>query len=41
MIVVDSLRNTGKFPSQYITKHEAKLNGWSSGKAVGNTNPGK
>ncbi|BBG29893.1 two-partner secretion domain-containing protein [Zymobacter palmae] len=39
--VVDSLKNTGELPLQYITKHEAKLNGWSSGKAVGNTNPGK
>ena len=39
--MVESLRNTGKLPDEYITKSEARSNGWDRGKAVGTTNPGK
>ena len=39
--VVESLRNTGELPDHYITTDIAKANGWSRGKAVGTSNPGK
>lgn len=34
--MVDSLRNTGKLPSNYITKADAMNNGWKAGKALNN-----
>ena len=34
--VVDSLRNTGDIPGNYITKGEAISLGWKQGKAIGN-----
>jgi hypothetical protein len=37
--VVDSLRNTGELPSNYVTKQEAYAAGWSEGKALGNYIP--
>jgi len=39
--IVDSLRNTGKIPSQYITKKTAEDGGWSGGKALSTTSPEK
>ena len=39
--VVESLRTTGQLPNYYITKQQAITNGWSGGKALNNTNPGK
>lgn len=38
--VVDSLRTTGRLPSNYVTKQEAMRNGWQPGKALNNTSPG-
>ncbi|CNH57034.1 putative hemolysin [Yersinia enterocolitica] len=38
--VVDSLRNTGKLPSQYVVKQVAEDSGWTAGKALGNYVPG-
>ncbi|EKN4811508.1 VENN motif pre-toxin domain-containing protein [Yersinia enterocolitica] len=38
--VVDSLRNTGKLPSQYVAKQVAEDSGWTAGKALGNYVPG-
>ncbi|RNM02887.1 ribonuclease [Dickeya undicola] len=34
--VVDSLRTTGKLPSNYVTKQVAENNGWAGGKALNN-----
>lgn len=34
--VVDSLRTTGKLPSNYVTKQVAEDNGWAGGKALNN-----
>lgn len=34
--VVDSLRTTGKLPSNYVTKESAYQKGWIEGKAVNN-----
>ncbi|MBR3833499.1 MAG: hypothetical protein IKJ73_04220, partial [Lachnospiraceae bacterium] len=34
--LVESLRTTGKLPSNYITKAEAMKSGWKPGKALGN-----
>jgi len=39
--LVDSLRGTGGLPPDYITKDQARANGWEEGKALNNTNPGK
>ena len=38
--VIDSLKNTGKLPSNYVTKAQAQAAGWSKGKALGNYVPG-
>ncbi len=38
--VVDSLRNTGKLPSQYVVKQVAEDSGWTASKALGNYVPG-
>lgn len=38
--VVESLRNTGKLPSQYVIKQVAEDNGWVAGKALNNYVPG-
>ncbi|WP_307839758.1 ribonuclease domain-containing protein [Streptomyces sp. MBT49] len=38
--VVESLRATGKLPSNYVTKTEAAAQGWKPGKALGNKIPG-
>ncbi|MGE1562751.1 hemagglutinin repeat-containing protein [Pantoea septica] len=38
--VVDSLRTTGRLPSNYVNKAQAAANGWKPGKALNNTNPG-
>ncbi|MFZ4833469.1 DUF6862 domain-containing protein [Rouxiella sp. Mn2063] len=35
--VVDSLRNTGKLPQNYVDKTQAMANGWKPGKALNNT----
>lgn len=35
--VIESLRSTGKLPSNYITKSQAISMGWRPGKALGNT----
>jgi len=34
--IVDSLRQTGKLPSNYVNKDVAVLNGWKPGKALNN-----
>ncbi|CAK6490101.1 hypothetical protein PANNVG_00799 [Pantoea sp. Nvir] len=38
--VVDSLRTTGRLPSNYVNKAQAAANGWKPGKALNNTNSG-
>jgi RHS repeat-associated protein len=38
--VVNSLKSTGRLPSNYITKSEAMVAGWSPGKSVGSNIPG-
>ena len=38
--IVDSLRNTGRLPSNYVIKQTAEDNGWSAGKALYNYVPG-
>ncbi|SUX53811.1 VENN motif pre-toxin domain-containing protein [Chromobacterium vaccinii] len=38
--VVESLRNTGGLPRNYVNKSQAISNGWRPGKALNNTNPG-
>ncbi|PEZ03303.1 hypothetical protein CN326_18410 [Bacillus sp. AFS018417] len=38
--LVDSLRQTGKLPSNFVTKVDAAQNGWRPGKAVNNYVPG-
>ncbi|TCQ99298.1 PAAR-like domain-containing protein [Neorhizobium sp. JUb45] len=38
--LVESLRNTGKLPPNYVTKADAAKAGWAPGKAVGNYVPG-
>ncbi|WP_327078723.1 ribonuclease domain-containing protein, partial [Pectobacterium fontis] len=38
--IVDSLKSTGKLPSNYVTKAQAEAAGWSRGKALGNYVPG-
>lgn len=38
--VIDSLRTTGQLPSNYVTKDQAKLDGWQPGKALNNSVPG-
>lgn len=39
--VVDSIVRTGRLPSYYITKSQARAMGWSEGKALNNYAPGK
>ncbi|VUT03212.1 Ribonuclease [Klebsiella spallanzanii] len=39
--IVDSLRNTGNLPYNYVDKAKAMANGWKPGKALNNSNPGK
>ena len=39
--VIDSISETGKLPSNYITKNQARTMGWSEGKALHNYAPGK
>ena len=39
--LVESLRNTGKLPNNYITKAQARANGWLPKKSLNHTNPGK
>ena len=39
--VVDSLQSIGKLPSNYITKDQASVLGWKSGKALSNYAPNK
>ena len=39
--LVDSLRQTGKLPPNYITKDQAISLGWKPGKALNNYAPGK
>ena len=39
--VVDSITKTGRLPNNYITKAQAKVFGWSEGKALNNYAPGK
>ncbi|ROV52400.1 ribonuclease [Neisseria chenwenguii] len=34
--VVDSLRNTGRLPNNYVTKNQAIQQGWQPGKALNN-----
>ncbi|MBX9362853.1 pre-toxin TG domain-containing protein [Streptomyces sp. WAC04114] len=38
--LIDSLRKTGKLPSNYVTKSQAAQKGWEPGKALGNHVPG-
>ncbi|MDU7839454.1 MAG: ribonuclease domain-containing protein [Pantoea sp.] len=38
--IVDSLRNTGRLPSNYVIKQTAEDNGWCAGKALNNYVPG-
>ncbi|WP_284677030.1 hemagglutinin repeat-containing protein [Leclercia adecarboxylata] len=38
--VVESLRNTGMLPQNYVDKTQAMVNGWKPGKALNNTTPG-
>jgi hypothetical protein len=38
--VIDSLRTTGKLPSNYVDKAEAAQQGWRPGKALNNAVPG-
>ncbi|MFV8855450.1 VENN motif pre-toxin domain-containing protein, partial [Serratia fonticola] len=38
--VVESLRNTGQLPQNYVNKTQAAANGWKPGKALNNTTPG-
>ncbi|WP_222703277.1 hemagglutinin repeat-containing protein, partial [Fusobacterium polymorphum] len=38
---VDSITKTGRLPNNYITKAQAKVLGWSEGKALNNYAPGK
>ncbi|AZD27016.1 RHS repeat-associated core domain-containing protein [Pseudomonas chlororaphis] len=38
--LVESLRTTGRLPSNYVTKAQAKQNGWEPGKALNNNVPG-
>ena len=33
---VDSLKNTGKLPVNYLTKEKAKILGWKHGKPLNN-----
>lgn len=37
--MVESLKNTGRLPSNYITKAQAQAAGWQPGKALGNHVP--
>ncbi|MGA4472913.1 ribonuclease domain-containing protein [Ectopseudomonas chengduensis] len=37
--IIESLRNTGKLPSNYITKSQATQRGWKPGKALNNSVP--
>ena len=39
--VIESLKNSGKLPKDYITQSEAKALGWNNGKALQNFAPGK
>ncbi|SQC97386.1 Ribonuclease precursor [Fusobacterium necrophorum subsp. necrophorum] len=39
--VVDSIAKTGRLPNNYMTKDQAKVLGWSEGKALNNYAPGK
>lgn len=38
--VVESLRNTGQLPQNYVNKMQAAANGWKPGKALNNMTPG-
>ncbi|NOU34239.1 MAG: hypothetical protein HOO96_40625 [Polyangiaceae bacterium] len=38
--VIESLQQTGDLPSNYVTKGEARAQGWREGKAVNNSVPG-
>jgi hypothetical protein len=38
--LVNSLKNTGQLPSNYVTKAQAVKQGWKPGKALGNSIPG-
>ncbi len=38
--VIDSLRNSGKLPSNYVDKSQASQQGWKPGKALNNYVPG-
>ncbi|WP_405471122.1 hypothetical protein ACGTI2_21310 (plasmid) [Morganella morganii] len=38
--VIESLRNTGRLPQNYVDKTQAMKNGWKPGKALNNTTPG-
>lgn len=38
--LIDSLRATGKLPTNYVTKAQAAAAGWAPGKALGNYVPG-
>ncbi|GIG62972.1 hypothetical protein Lfu02_73440 [Longispora fulva] len=38
--LIESLRNTGRLPANYVTKDVAKAAGWEPGKALGNYVPG-
>ncbi|MFI6833788.1 DNRLRE domain-containing protein [Kribbella sp. NPDC050241] len=38
--LIDSLRATGKLPTNYVTKAQAAAAGWTKGKALGNYVPG-
>ncbi|WP_229068812.1 RHS repeat-associated core domain-containing protein [Actinoplanes sp. DH11] len=38
--LMDSLRATGRLPSNYVTKTQAQAAGWEPGKALGNKVPG-
>ena len=38
---IDSIIKTGRLPNNYITKAQAKVLGWSEGKALNNYAPGK
>lgn len=39
--MVDSIKETGELPNNYITKSQARALGWSEGKALNNYAPGK
>ncbi|MET8542551.1 polymorphic toxin-type HINT domain-containing protein [Kitasatospora sp. NPDC004799] len=38
--LIESLKNTGGLPPEYLTKDQARLRGWQEGKALGNSVPG-